>query len=155
MTMIGALILKFGLRRGWDALNRGDLDYFERYLADDVVFEQPGPPPIGGRVVGKAAWRAMMQAWFDAVPVYHYRILHAALDKPWALTLTNTVISEFEVTETNAAGVTRVGRGIDVSEVRRGKVVAERTYMFDPAAEEAFLLGPQPRPAEEAATASG
>ena len=65
--MIGAMILKLGARRGWDALNRGDLDYFERYLAEDVVFEQPGLPPIGGRVVGKAAWRAMMQAWIDAV----------------------------------------------------------------------------------------
>ena len=63
-----------------------------------MVFEQPGPPPFGGRVVGKAAWREMMQAWIDAVPTYHYRILHAALDKPWALGLTNTVISEFEVT---------------------------------------------------------
>ena len=152
--MIGALILKLGLGRGWDALNRGDLDYFERYLADDVVFEQPGPPPIGGRVVGKAAWRAMMQAWFDAVPTYHYHILHAALAKPWALTLTNTVITEFEVTETNAAGVTRVGRGIDVSEMRRGKIVSERTYMFDPAAEEAFL-GIGPARTTEPSTGSG
>jgi hypothetical protein len=44
------------------------------------------------------------------------------------------------VTETNADGVTRVGRGIDVSEMRRGKFGAERTYLFDPAAEEGFLV---------------
>jgi hypothetical protein len=137
--MIGALIMKWGARRGWDAINRRDLGYFERFLAEDVVLEQPGAPPFGGRAVGRAAWRAMMQAWVDAVPAYHYRILHTALDKPWALGLTNTVITEFEVTETNAAGVTRVGWGIDVSEMRRGKLVAERTYMLDPVAEEAFL----------------
>jgi hypothetical protein len=137
--MIGALILKLGLRRGWDAYNRCDLGYFERYLADDVVLEQPGSPPIGGRVVGKAAWREAMQAWFDAVPDFHYRVLHTALDRPWALGLTNTVITEFELSETNAAGESRVTRGIDVSEMRRGKLVAERTYMLDPDGEEAFL----------------
>jgi hypothetical protein len=139
IRMIGAVIMRIGTRRGWDAINRRDLGYFERYLADDVVLEQPGAPPFGGRVVGKAAWRTMMQAWVDAVPAYHYRVLHIALDRPWALGLTNTVITEFEVTETNAAGVTRVVRGIDVSEMRRGKLVAERTYMFDPIGEEAFL----------------
>jgi ketosteroid isomerase-like protein len=145
--MIGALIMKWGTRRGWDAINRRDLGYFERFLADDVILEQPGPPPFGGRVVGRATWREMMQAWIDAVPTYHYRILHTALDKPWALGLTNTVITEFEVTETNAEGVTRVGRGIDVSEMRRGKLVAERTYLFDPAAEEAFLAATGTPPA--------
>jgi hypothetical protein len=65
------------------------------------------------------------------VPSYHYRVLHAALDRPWALGLTNTVITEFELTETDAAGETRVSRGIDVSEMRNGKLVAERTYRFD------------------------
>jgi ketosteroid isomerase-like protein len=69
-----------------DAINRRDLGYFERSLADDVVLEQPGPPPFGGRVVGRAAWREIMQSWVDAVPTYHYRILHTALDNPgrWA-----------------------------------------------------------------------
>jgi hypothetical protein len=138
-AMIGALILKLGTGRGWDAVNRRDLDYFERYLADDVILEQPGPPPIGGRNVGRAAWRRAMQAWMDALPSFHYRVLHVALDKPWALGLTNTVISEFEVTETDAQGHTRIARGVDVSEMRRGKLVAERTYMFDPEAEYAFL----------------
>jgi hypothetical protein len=94
--------------------------------------------------MGRAAWREMMQAWIDAVPTYHYRILHGDLEKPGALGLTNTVITEFEVTETNAAGVTRVGWGIDVSEMRRGKLVAGRAYMFDPAAEEAFLVSAEP-----------
>jgi hypothetical protein len=137
--MIGALILKFGARRGWDAVNRRDLGYFDRYLADDVVLEQPGQPPIGGRLVGKTAWRTAMQAWMDATPSFRYRILHTALDRPWALGLTNSVITEFELTETDAAGNTRCTRGIDVSEMRRGKLVAERTYMLDPTGEEAFL----------------
>ncbi len=137
--MIGALLMKWGTSRGWRAVNRRDLDYFDRYLAADIVLEQPGPPPIGGRNVGRAAWRRAMQAWMNAVPSFHYRILHIAIDPPWALGLTSTVITEFEVTETDAQGRSRVARGIDVSEMRRGKVVAERTYMFDPAAEEAFL----------------
>ena len=80
-----------------------------------------------------------MQAWMDTLPEFHYRVLHAALDKPWALGLTNTVITEFELSETNAAGETRLTRGIDVSEMRRGKLVAERTYMFDTVGEEDFL----------------
>jgi hypothetical protein len=67
----------------------------------------------------------------DAVPDFHYRVLHTALDRPWALGLTNTVITEFELTETDAEGETRVSQGIDVSEMRRGKLVAERTYRFE------------------------
>jgi hypothetical protein len=82
--MIGALILKLGAGRGWDALNRGDLDDFERFLAEDVVFEQ-------------------------------------------ALGLSNTVVTEFELTATRADGTTRVSRGVDVSEMCRGKLVSERT----------------------------
>ena len=141
--MIGALIMKWGTRRGWDAFNRRDLGYFERYFADDVVLEQPGPAPIGGRNVGKAAWRRAMAAWMDAVPSYRYRVLHTALDRPWALGLTNTVITEYELTETDVEGRTRVSRGIDVSEMRRGKLVVERTYRFDPAAKETFLAPDQ------------
>ena len=139
--MIGALITKFGAVRGWEALNRRDLRYFERYLAEDVVCEIPGPPPIGGRFVGKAAWLEAMQRWVDAVPSYHYRLIHVALDRPWALGFTNTVITEFELTETMTDGRSHTGLGIDVTEMKRGKIVAERTYSFDPAAEEA-LLGP-------------
>jgi hypothetical protein len=41
--------------------------------------------------------------------------------------------------------------GIDVTVMRRGEIVAERTYAFDPAAE-ASLLGLAAAPAEDAAT---
>jgi ketosteroid isomerase-like protein len=152
--VIGALILKLGAGRGWDALNRRDLHYFERYLADDVVCEIPGAPPIGGRFVGKVAWLEAMQRWVDAVPSYHYRVIHTAVANPLALGLTNTVITEYELTERMPDGRTHRGLGIDVTEMKRGKIVAERTYSFDPAAEEAFLGMPAAPTGAEAGSVS-
>ena len=125
--MIGAILVKIGARRGWDAANRRDLDYLERYMAEDMVMEMPGRRPIGGRFVGRQACREANQRWMDSLASFEYRPIHIAVTNPLALGLTNTVLTEFELLETTHDGRTHRGRGVDVSELKRGKWVAGRT----------------------------
>jgi len=151
--MIGALLMKLGARRGWDAMNRRDLDYVERYMADDVVIEIPGRPPIGGRFVGRKACREATERWMDSLASFEYRVVHLAVTNPLALGLTNTVLTEFVLVETTLDGRTHRARGIDVSEMKRGKLVAGRTYIFDLEAEEAIRRPPPVEPVVGAAAA--
>jgi ketosteroid isomerase-like protein len=136
--MIGAMVLRIGNRRGWKAFNRGDLAYFDRYLADDVVYEVAGRPPFGGRFVGKTAWHEANRRWMDSVAAFRIRVVHEGLTHPFALGLTNTVLTEYELIERTPDGRTFRTRGIDVSEIRRGKLVAARNYLFDQEGEAAL-----------------
>lgn len=147
--MIGALLLRLGSARGWRAFNRRDLDYFERYVADDIVYETAGRSPLGGRFVGKAAWREANQRWMDSLASFRFTVRHEGLTHPYALGLTNTVLTEYELMQTTKDGRAFRTRGIDVSEMRRGKIVAERNYLFDLAGSEALLQPAEP-PAREA-----
>lgn len=142
--MIGAIVMKFGARCGLDAINRRDLDFLERWMADDVVFGVPGRPPIGGQFVGKAACREACQRWVDSLASFEYRIIHDPVTDPLALGLTNTVLAEFELVETTRDGRTHRGCGIDVIEMKRGKLVADCTSVLDLGAEAAIY-----RPAAE------
>jgi len=136
--VIGAILMKVGARRAWAAANRRDLDYLLRYVADDAVMEVPGRPPVGGRFVGREAWRAGLERWQAGLSSFRYHLIHVALRNPFALGLTNTVFTEFELEETALDGRTVTVRGVDVSEMARGKWVADRTYVFDLEAEEAM-----------------
>jgi ketosteroid isomerase-like protein len=129
--MIGAIVMKLGMRRGVTALNRRDAEYFIRFLADDVVLEFPGHTPLSGRFVGRHAVADWYRRYFETTVRIHDVIVHSAVEHPFALGLSNTIITEFDAEETTARGETSRGRYIDVSEMRRGKLVAERTYPFD------------------------
>jgi ketosteroid isomerase-like protein len=143
--MIGAILTRIGNRRAWKAMNRRDLDYFDRYVADEVVYDVAGRPPLGGRFVGKAAWRGANQRWMDSLESFKFRVIHEALTNPFALGFTNTILTEYEVIETARDGRTLRMRGIDVSEMKRGKLVAERNYMFDLEAEAGIRQPGSPR----------
>ncbi len=134
--MFGAIILKMGTGRGWAAVNRRDLEPLLKYVTDESVMEVPGRPPWGGTFVGKAAWRAWFEAWFAGLASFRFRVLHEALTNPFALGFTNTILTEFELEGTTRDGRTFRGRGVDVSEMRGGKYVADRTYVYDLEGEE-------------------
>lgn len=159
--MIGALVLKLGLGRAWRAFNRRDLDYFDRYIADDIVYEVAGPPPLGGRFVGKKAWREANQRWMDAIPFFKVRVVHEALTNPLALGLTNTVMTEYELIEKTPDGRVLRQRCIDISELRRGRTVRERQYWFDVDGEAAIrklatpVTEPERAPARETELVGG
>ncbi len=129
--MVGAIILKLGARRGWAAVNRRDLEPLLKYVTDESELVVPGRPPWGGTFVGRDAWRAWFEAWFAGLASFRFRVLNEALTRPFAIGFTNVVLTEFELEATTRAGLTFRGRGVDVSEMRGGKYVSDRTYAFD------------------------
>jgi hypothetical protein len=63
---------------------------------------------------------------------------------PFALGFTNTVLTGSEVDATTHDGPAYHGRGVDVSEVCRGRYVADRTYLIDVEMSERMLAGATP-----------
>lgn len=145
--MIGALLMKVGARRGFAAIDRLDIDYLVRLLADDVVAEFPGHNELSWRYVGKQAVADLYRRWLGGMAAVHNVVVHTAVENPLALGLSNTVITELEAEETRADGRTGRGRYVDVSEIRRGKLVASRTYVWDIDAVDA-MYGPAQAAAE-------
>jgi ketosteroid isomerase-like protein len=129
--MIGAILVRIGARYGWSRLRALDAEFFIRQLAEEVVLECPGRTPISGRFVGRHAVAAWYRRYFARLASLDHHLVHTTLDRPYALGLTNTVVTEYEEVATLRDGRTLRGRAIDVTEMRRGKVTASRTYIFD------------------------
>jgi ketosteroid isomerase-like protein len=129
--MIGAILARMGARHGWSRLRALDVDFFIRQLADDVVLECPGRTRLSGRFVGRHAVADWYRRYFDRLASLDHHLVHLTLDRPYAVGLTNTVVTEYEEVATLSDGRTLRGRAVDVTELRRGKVVASRTYIYD------------------------
>jgi ketosteroid isomerase-like protein len=129
--MIGALLFKIGARRGWTRLEALDADFFIGRLADDVVLECPGHTTLSGRFVGRQAVADWYRRYFGRLEALQVRVLRMAVEHQFAVGLSNTIISEYEEVATLRGGMTLRGRAIDVTEIRRGKTTASRTYIFD------------------------
>ena len=100
-----------------EAFNRHDVDAVMALMTEDVVFENTSPAPDGERFEGQAAVRAFWERFFGGSPGAH-----------------------FEAEESLAAGDRCVVRwryswgdghirGVDVLQVRDGKVAEKLSYV--------------------------
>lgn len=129
--MIGALLLKWEMRRSFDAMSRKDLAAMMRGWAKDSVFEFPGKTPVSGRHEGKPAIEAFFRTVFARMVTMRFTVKRIAVTHPLALGFTNTVLVEWTAEETSREGVTAHVQGFTVAEFRRGKGIAGRDYIFD------------------------
>jgi ketosteroid isomerase-like protein len=104
-----------------DAVNRHDIEALMAVFAVDCVFENPAPPPDGGRLEGHEAVRLFWQRWFARHPGARFDteeifatgdrcvvrwVYHKTRDgKPWHL------------------------RGVDLFRVRDGRVTEKLAYI--------------------------
>ena len=106
------------------AWNRHDLEGVLRGMADDVVFVH-----WNGRVVrGKPLLARVWQPWFAAHGDFHFELKSLCLDHAeqafsfeWRL--------EWPSPEPGCVGQREVREGVDVIELRDGKVVSKRSYI--------------------------
>ena len=146
--MIGALVLKvLWKRRVEAAFADRDLDRVMSGWAPDGVLEFGGTGAMSGRYAGHAEIRTWMQTWFERMAELHVRVGRVALARPWALGLDNTVMYEFHVEETSHDGVSVVADVLVVAELRRGRIVHSRDYLFDETPER-VMWGPGDHPAQ-------
>jgi ketosteroid isomerase-like protein len=132
--MIGALLMRAGVARAFQALNRKDHNAIMRLVDDHVVLEYPGRTPMGGLLEGRDAYEAWLRRWFEHMFMIDFTVRHVTLENPWAIGLSNTAIVEWEVRQTSRGGTSAMLTGTTVLEFRRGRLVAQRTYELDPTA---------------------
>ena len=100
-----------------EAFNRHDIDAIMALMTDDVVFENTSPGPDGERHEGQAAVRAAWEGFFAASPNAHFETeeLFAAGDRAvfrWRYSWGDGHV-----------------RGIDLFQVRDGKVAEKLSYV--------------------------
>jgi ketosteroid isomerase-like protein len=129
--MIGAILARRQARAQFARLNARDLEGFMRGVADDAVFDFPGPTGISGHHVGKAAVRTFFQAMLDDHPEIRFTVRHVAVENIFSVTGTNTLLVEWDLDYTNRAGRMFHNSGITSGSARGGKIVRLRDYLFD------------------------
>lgn len=129
--MIGALVARERARRGFEALNRKDLAAVIAAFAEDAVFEMSGRARMSGRFEGRSAIEAYFRTWFSERTLIRFRPRHVCVERVLALGGTNTVEVEWALEEADRHGVTYHLSGVTVFDLRRGKVVRARDYVFE------------------------
>jgi ketosteroid isomerase-like protein len=129
--MLGAVLAKGEVRKGFDALNRHDLDTLMDMFHDDGVFEFPSDTSMGGRFEGKEAIRAWFERWYEKLPTNRFTLRHVTVENIFALGATNVVHAEWEDEETDEEGNTYFMTGITAFEVEGGKARYVKDYIFD------------------------
>lgn len=129
--MVGAMLIKWGTRRHFALMNRKDVAALMRDWAGDGVFEFPGHTPVSGRHAGKRAIAAFYQQVFDQMAVIRFRVKRVAVTRPFAWGLTNTALCEWVVDVTSYDGITNHAGGVTVIDIRHGRALAARDYIFD------------------------
>lgn len=104
-----------------EAFNRHDVDGVMAAMTDDCIFESTSPPD-GGRFEGQDAVRAVWESFFSSSPTAHFEAesLFAAGDR---------CVVQWRYQWTNADGSSSHVRGIDLFQVRDGKVAQKLAYV--------------------------
>lgn len=149
--MLGAVLAKREVRKGFDALNRHDLDSLTDMFHEDGVFEFPGNNIASGRYEGREAIRAWFERWYDRLPESRFTLRHVSVENIFALGASNVAHAEWDVEETDRDGTTHHMTGVTAFEVEGGKARFVKDYIFDqdvlaeiwPPKESATIGGPE------------
>ncbi len=105
-----------------DAVNRHDVDATMAAMSEDCIFENTSPAPDGTRYEGQAAVRAFWEEFFRSSPQARFETeeLFAARER-CVVRWVHHWVSE--------AGQLGHVRGVDVFQVRNGKVAEKLAYV--------------------------
>jgi ketosteroid isomerase-like protein len=110
------------VKRCCDAFNRHDVEAILADFADGAVWLlSAGPTPEGRRLEGKAAIRAVLESRFRDIPDMSWAVIHHFVEG-------DLVCSEWRVTGTPKAGGRIDWLGIDVWELKDGRIARKDTY---------------------------
>ena len=104
-----------------DAFNRHDVDAVMSAMTADCVFENTHPPPDGARYVGQDAVRAYWVKFFE-------KNTDAKFEGEETIVMDDRCIVRWIYRKTKDGKSWHL-RGVDVFEVREGKVAAKLSYV--------------------------
>lgn len=129
--VIGALLTMKRIPEFFAAVSRKDLVAVGRDLEEDMSFEFPGGSTIAGRYDGRDAFLGFWERLFERYETFSLRPRRIALVRPYTVGLTNTALVEWEADAVTRDGLTAHANGVTVVDLRRGKLVRARDYIFD------------------------
>ncbi len=129
--MIGAIMAKRKIRSSFDCLNRRDLDAFMANWHEEGRLIHPGNLSISGEIEGKEAVREWFQRFLDRFPGLKFTLNNVCVQNIFALGGTNVVTVEWELVVTDEEGKEYRNSGVNVINLRGGKAVLVRDYIFD------------------------
>lgn len=139
--VIGAVLAKREVRKGFDAINRHDLDTLVGMFAIDGSFEFPAGTVLEGRHEGTEAVRDWFGYWFERMPEIHFTLNHVAVENIFAMGASNVVYVEWDLDEIDTDGNAHHLTGVTAFDIVHGKVKSGKDYIF----EQEVLAGIYPR----------
>lgn len=119
-------IVRRNVRKLFDALGRGDVDYAVAGMANRFEHIFPGDHTLGGTRHTPAAIRLWIERLLRVLPGLNFHIKHLAVSgQPW----NTTVVVEWRDFATLANGEAYVNDGAHVIQLRWGKVVVLHAYL--------------------------
>lgn len=129
--MIGAIITKKMASRGFDRLNKRDLDSFMSGFADDAVFVYPETVSAGGTFKGKKAIREWCERCLAQFPELTFKVKKRFVENLFAIGFTNTVAVQWDFHCKNKDGIETDNKGVTVIHIKGGKATLVQDYIQD------------------------
>jgi ketosteroid isomerase-like protein len=126
-SMIGALIAKSSVQRGYDSMARGDLDTFLSIFSEDAIVIYP----TKGTIKGKEAVGAFYRHFVHTFPKVNPVALNVGVENIFDLIGTNVISVHFEISTTNRKGITFKQEGMQLIRIKHGKLVHLHYFFFD------------------------
>ncbi|XZF13893.1 nuclear transport factor 2 family protein [Chitinophagaceae bacterium MMS25-I14] len=127
--MIGAIIARLAVKKGFEALNRQDITAFMKSWGEEAQWMYPGNLTVSGTFTG----RDKVQAWFDNFchhfPHFTFNVRCICTDNIFALGGNNIIAAEWTLDLTNKDGVQYKNEGTTVLTIKNAKVVMGRDYL--------------------------
>jgi ketosteroid isomerase-like protein len=127
--MIGALIVKKMASRGFDRLNKRDLESFMSGFADDAVFVYPETVSAGGTFKGKKAIREWTERCLKQFPELTFVVKKKFVENLFAPGSTNTVSVQWDFRCKNRDGIETTNQGVTIIHIKGGKAVLVEDYI--------------------------
>lgn len=125
--MIGTLIARSTVRRGFDSVMRGDAEALRSVFHEDASLIYP----TRGTIKGRDAIVEFYREFLDVFPKVRAVVHVAAVEDLFDWIGTNSLATCFEVHTTNRQGVTFTQEGMQLIRLQRGKIIQMRYFFAD------------------------
>ncbi len=129
--MIGTLMAKSKIRSGFNNLNQHRIDEFLKNWASDATFIYPGKLSVSGERKGKKAIEEWFKKFMEQFPQINFTIKHICVQNTFDMVGTNYVTVEWDIRVKNKDGKDLENSGITALNLKMGKAVMVRDYIFD------------------------
>ena len=129
--MIGALIVKKSILKGYDSLNKRDLKGFMSSWHKDSVFIYPGDIYVSGTFEGKVEVKQWFKRFMDQFAEIKFEVHNVCIENPFDLIGNNVATAAWNVTLKKHDGTTVRNTGVTQLMIKAGKTMKVQDFLFN------------------------